>query len=323
MKSVFTVSSSLIAIVVFLFSSFTQVTESYGQENSPESEVTITHSVDPNTVFLIGSLSCRTTADSLTNENHYWRSFVLADFGISADYHVNVVDIGIQEAVGGSGGVQPLTCNLYVTDGSPFPNDFPSSIILIGTTTVDVPDQAGTHFPIAVTGTAPAGSELVVEISIPNGVLAGNKFFIGINDFGQTAPSYIMAPVCGFPVPTPITVPPGFTDQHHVMSVTGDTSTTVGIEDGINTPIAFSLDQNYPNPFNPTTSIKYSIPSSQRISIKVFDIRGKEVATLVNDFKNQGDYTIEFDGSRLSNGVYFYRIQSGSLTQTKRMILMK
>jgi Secretion system C-terminal sorting domain len=323
MKSVFTISSNLIAIVVFLFSSFAPVTESRGQENSPEGEVTMTHSMDPNTVFLSGALSCRTTADSFTTENHYWRSFVLTDFGIASDFNVTMVDIGIQEAVGGNGGVQPLTCNLYVTDGSPFPNDWPSSLILIGTTTLNVPDQAGTHFPIAVTGTAPAGSELVVEISIPVGAFSGNKFFIGINDFGQTAPSYILAPGCGFSVPTVITVPPGFTDQHYVMSVTGDTTSAVGIEDGVNTLITFSLDQNYPNPFNPTTQIKYSIPIAEVISIKVFDIRGKEVATLVDEFKNAGEYVVEFDGSRLSNGVYFYQIRAGSFTQTKRMILMK
>ena len=237
MKTIFKVSLTLVAIMAFSFSNFaqdfsfggSQAVESYGQVNfSNSGGTTITHSVDPDSIFATGSLACRQVGTDFTAENHYWRSFVLTDFGITNEYNVTLVDIGIQEALAGNGGLQPLTCNLYITDGTPFPGGYPGSLILIGTTTLDVPDQAVTHFPIAVTGSAPAGSELVVEISIPEGVAEGNKFFIGINDFGETAPSYIMAPDCGFPVPTPINpLPPGFTEQNYVMSVTGDITVPV------------------------------------------------------------------------------------------------
>lgn len=88
-------------------------------------------------------------------------------------------------------------------------------------------------------------------------------------------------------------------------------------------PIVFNLDQNYPNPFNPTTSIKYSVPSSEHVSLKVFDILGREIAVLVNEQKSAGIYTISFDAAELSSGVYFYRLNSGNNIQIKKMLLVK
>ncbi|MBZ0184505.1 MAG: T9SS type A sorting domain-containing protein [Melioribacteraceae bacterium] len=88
-------------------------------------------------------------------------------------------------------------------------------------------------------------------------------------------------------------------------------------------PIVFNLDQNYPNPFNPTTSIKYSVPSSEHVSLKVFDILGREIAVLVNEQKSAGTYTISFDAAELSSGVYFYRLNSGNNIQIKKMLLVK
>ncbi|MBK8944882.1 MAG: T9SS type A sorting domain-containing protein [Ignavibacteriae bacterium] len=93
-------------------------------------------------------------------------------------------------------------------------------------------------------------------------------------------------------------------------------------------PKDFELSQNYPNPFNPTTTIKYSIPQkvkSEKSNVKlvVFDILGREVKTLVNKNQKPGNYEITFDGSNLSSGVYFYRLQSGEFANTKKLILMK
>ena len=85
----------------------------------------------------------------------------------------------------------------------------------------------------------------------------------------------------------------------------------------------FSLLQNYPNPFNPTTTIKYSIPKKSYITLKVFDILGKEIETLVNEEKTAGNYHVEFNASNLPSGVYFYRIQAGSFNQVRKMILLK
>jgi hypothetical protein len=85
----------------------------------------------------------------------------------------------------------------------------------------------------------------------------------------------------------------------------------------------FSLSQNYPNPFNPTTKINYQIPYTSLVSIKVYDLLGREVASLVNEEKPAGNYEAEFDGSDLSSGIYFYKIQAGDYTSVKKMILLK
>jgi ligand-binding sensor domain-containing protein len=89
------------------------------------------------------------------------------------------------------------------------------------------------------------------------------------------------------------------------------------------TPATFELEQNYPNPFNPSTMIKYSIPSSEFVTLKVYDVLGNEVATLVNEEKPAGTYEVKFDAAGLSSGIYFDKLQAGSLVETKKMILMK
>ncbi len=88
-------------------------------------------------------------------------------------------------------------------------------------------------------------------------------------------------------------------------------------------PKVFALDQNYPNPFNPSTTILFSIPQRGNVSLKIYDVLGNEVATLVNDEKPAGMYEVEFDASQLSSGVYFYRIITDSFIQTKKMILIR
>jgi mannose/cellobiose epimerase-like protein (N-acyl-D-glucosamine 2-epimerase family) len=88
-------------------------------------------------------------------------------------------------------------------------------------------------------------------------------------------------------------------------------------------PGGFELFQNYPNPFNSSSIIKYSIPNSSKVTIKVFDILGTEIQTLVNEEKEVGTYSIDFNGSYLSSGIYFYRIQVGNFIDTKKMMILK
>ena len=95
------------------------------------------------------------------------------------------------------------------------------------------------------------------------------------------------------------------------------------IADNQNTPTKFELSQNYPNPFNPATTIKYSVPAASFVTIKVYDILGREVASLVNEQKAAGSYNVQFNGNDLSSGVYLYRMQAGSFVQTKKLVLMK
>ena len=88
-------------------------------------------------------------------------------------------------------------------------------------------------------------------------------------------------------------------------------------------PTEFSLSQNYPNPFNPSTTISWQSPVSSHQTLKVYDVLGNEVSTLVDEFRNAGSYDVDFNASKLSSGVYFYRLQAGSFIQTKKMILIK
>jgi hypothetical protein len=85
----------------------------------------------------------------------------------------------------------------------------------------------------------------------------------------------------------------------------------------------YSLKQNYPNPFNPNTLISFSIPANEFVTLKVYDKLGREVATLVNEFKNAGNYSVNFLSENLASGIYFYKIQSGNFTETKKMMLIK
>ena len=91
---------------------------------------------------------------------------------------------------------------------------------------------------------------------------------------------------------------------------------------------SFNLGQNYPNPFNPSTTIKYSIPSvglrqASTVQLKIYNILGQEIATLVNQVQNSGSYQIPFDATSLPNGVYFYKLQYGTFTQSRKMIVLK
>ena len=88
-------------------------------------------------------------------------------------------------------------------------------------------------------------------------------------------------------------------------------------------PGVYSLSQNYPNPFNPVTKINFALPKQGFVTLKIYDVTGREVKTLVNEVKQAGNYTVDFNGSYLASGVYFYKIQSGDFVSVKRMVLIK
>jgi len=102
-------------------------------------------------------------------------------------------------------------------------------------------------------------------------------------------------------------------------------NTFTGVEESKENEINvnYLLSQNYPNPFNPTTTINYSVPKSGFIKIKVYDLLGREVAQLVNEYKPAGNFSVQFNASKLVSGIYFYRMESGSFSQTKKLLLLK
>jgi hypothetical protein len=101
-------------------------------------------------------------------------------------------------------------------------------------------------------------------------------------------------------------------------------SNPTGIEDNtIDIPANFVLMQNYPNPFNPSTIIQYAIPTASNVKIEIFNITGESVAALVDGFRSEGFYEVNFNATALPSGMYLYRISAGVFVQTKKMILMK
>jgi hypothetical protein len=100
-------------------------------------------------------------------------------------------------------------------------------------------------------------------------------------------------------------------------------NTTVTEVKDLTVPFVFSLEQNYPNPFNPSTTISYQVPEKEFVTLKVYNVLGKEVTTLVSEEKAVGKYEVKFDASSLTSGIYFYRLQAGSFVETKKMILIK
>lgn len=95
------------------------------------------------------------------------------------------------------------------------------------------------------------------------------------------------------------------------------------VDDETNSPADYALLQNYPNPFNPSTKIQFSIPARGNIKLTVYNLLGQEIKTLVNEFKESGTHTINFDAVGLNSGVYFYKIESNGYTQTRKMTLLK
>jgi hypothetical protein len=95
------------------------------------------------------------------------------------------------------------------------------------------------------------------------------------------------------------------------------------VDQEINLPGVFELSQNYPNPFNPNTMIKYSIPHASIVKMKIYDILGREIATLINEMKSAGRYTVTFNATKMSSGVYFYQLQAGAYSETKKLLLLK
>ncbi|MFN0158322.1 MAG: T9SS type A sorting domain-containing protein [Bacteroidota bacterium] len=103
----------------------------------------------------------------------------------------------------------------------------------------------------------------------------------------------------------------------------GTITTSVEIDYDPIVPQSYALEQNYPNPFNPATVIEYNLPTSEIVTLKIFNMLGQEVQTLVSGAQEPGRYTVRFDGAGLSSGMYFYRLQSGEFTQIKKMLLLK
>jgi hypothetical protein len=120
---------------------------------------------------------------------------------------------------------------------------------------------------------------------------------------------------------TGISVNPPAVNYSIVTVKYGEITSVIHSSDNI--PSGFRLFQNYPNPFNPVTSIKYYVPQESFVTLKIYDIIGNEVATLVNEEKNPGAYAVSFDAGDRASGIYVYSLRAGSYSETRKMILLK
>lgn len=146
----------------------------------------------------------------------------------------------------------------------------------------------------------PYGIIGVADLCFPNNLTSYSGRSLGFHEMSQT---WIVIP--DFPVKIIV--------EHTVTSV----------DNGAKKLSNYILDQNYPNPFNPVTTIRYSIPKSEKVSIKVHDLLGREVALLLNEEQTAGFHEVKFDASNLASGTYIYRIVAGDFVQSRKMILMK
>ena len=108
-----------------------------------------------------------------------------------------------------------------------------------------------------------------------------------------------------------------------VSSIQWTGATPTAVRQVSEAPVSFNLAQNYPNPFNPSTMIRFSLPERQTVSLRVYNLLGEEVASLVNETLTAGEHVVEFNAQGLASGMYLYKLQAGSLTQTKRMLLVR
>ncbi len=91
----------------------------------------------------------------------------------------------------------------------------------------------------------------------------------------------------------------------------------------LNSSADLVLNQNYPNPFNPTTMIEYSLPKNSHVSLKIYDVLGREVSTLKNEFQNAGKHSVAFNGSNLASGIYFYVLATNNSIASRKMSILK
>jgi len=113
-------------------------------------------------------------------------------------------------------------------------------------------------------------------------------------------------------------------DEIRVAAAFKDLSTVTSVRlPGNELPINYTLSQNYPNPFNPSTQIDYSVPQTGVVTLKIYSLLGAEIATLVSGVHTAGNYRVSFDASKLSSGVYLYRLEAGNVSVAKKMVLVK
>lgn len=168
-------------------------------------------------------------------------------------------------------------------------------------------------------------NSLIMAKNIENNLIAFNDLIVSFNNFQTTTTYNVWASswveITALTTDINEEIYAGLEDGK-IRKISGIILTDID-EEPVNSPTQYKLSQNYPNPFNPSTSIQYAISSRQFVTLKVFNVLGKEVATLVNEYRDAGTYETEFNAGKLSSGVYYYQLKAGAFMETKKMIYLK
>jgi hypothetical protein len=207
--------------------------------------------------------------------------------------------------------------NIYVRPFGPFANGYTG---ITGSVTVN----GGNGM---MQGSMKAGAFVY---AYRNGEIAGYAFTNAEGNYAITglAPGTysVFADKAGYHESATVNVSAGYSPGGAPLSGSADftlNSVLIVSHGTLTQPTKYVLNQNYPNPFNPSTTISYSLPDAGNVSLKVYDLLGKEVTTLVNRYQQPGNYTVTFSASKLSSGVYFYRLEAGSTKLIKKMVLLR
>jgi hypothetical protein len=191
--------------------------------DAPPSQVTLTATTS-GTITLNNSFGCVDTNTGITLRDSYYRVFRLADFNITTTLHVTQVDFGIQTATAGSGTTQPATLNLGTYGVIPQGDTLDLAPVRpISSVNLQIPNGSGSRMTVPITGDIPATTGLIVELAIPDGTAAGNKFFIGTNAQGERSPGYIRSLDCAAITDPTVMTSIGLGEVDIVMTVTGQT----------------------------------------------------------------------------------------------------
>ncbi len=175
-----------------------------------------------------------------------------------------------------------------------------------------------------VSAALPGGLQVEVTVGGTTASVAGELVdssgtVVAVNNSTGNNPFILTAPSAGR-----YTVNAGYKNPSREWGTTQIDVVLTGVQDGRDgIPDGYRLDQNYPNPFNPSTTIGYTLPEQTRVTLKIFDISGREVATLVDGMEAPGPKTVSFDAVNLATGTYLYRLQAGEYSETKHFVVMR